>query len=1601
MQTVNVALQAELDKGQVNPIILVDVYEFYDYDYVPGVNGFDPTAATEKFAAQEITWNGLAYRREVTSRGDISKNMGEKTNSVSLSFSNISRYLATWAQTEPIEGKFLVIRCVSPTVITDSIVLFVGRCDKPSDIDKQSFTLTARQDFGNINQTLPPRFFTAEDPEGRLPSDPLYEGINLIAVNGTNTIQTAPGQGSTWLFGIVGKIFGIGKKKPQHATMQWSSTDNTPYGNPIPEIFGRCQMAGIPFAWADKGTHVGALEAFSAGPIQAIQNIKTRTEGFSDPICSFANPPAPAVIHLGDPGGTGTNTGNTCQADLGSGQVFSHLAYVEGAFAGPVVNGVVQSLGIDTAEEPPLLTAIVLGRKIPVRNSSGVYGAAAWSNNPVDISRFILTDPKWVNIDSAFMEDPVLHQTGLHCDQPILDNTGSQIIVIQGPDSTLAGVTFTRYLSSGLYTPRYFRFHELGDLAIVPELADGPYIGIDIGDPVPDPGIPSDPTFQTQKPLIKRYTFNAPITEEVRAVDFLYKTVFPSAKLYMRVNKYGRYEIRSEKPSDSTRLRTATAVAATSIPVMDVTPWKTGPDLLQGFVLLGLGLVTSEARKPSAAVFSTSGNSITLTSSGSGITATASGATLSGGSTTVQASGTVTISGTPNAGDSVTVTIDGIATVYALNADDTTGTTAAMIAAYINANQRLNKYIVAVWVSSSPTVVTIRCLHGALTVPALLYAHAIAIADPTTAPTVVAAAGGTLAAGTYLVAYADVTASGSTVLTSTASVVVTANQKINLSSLPALVGTSRDFYVSEKAGSTNLRFSVNRTNNSNFSITDVPLPGAALPPSYNTTSEEMIRLAGVFATNSQDVLPAWNPSRAVVLNDFYLPDVLNGHKYKVTTAGTTGTSPPVWPLTSGGTVASGTSVFTEFGSTVLGQTGLTRANIKKDSFKWPKGSTQSSVNQCKISYRDSKNDFALTPLRINDPVHQAQVKKIYPMEIDGSGIDNFNQSQRIGNWALSKNREGDHFHAFGAGPAWLVLEEGDVIACSDDSGGLINVVTRIEDLRITKEHDVIINQSRLYSTLMFSDDVGSHRIPVASNLRFVATKNSIVEFLDTPAIRDGDAIQPGFKVSVSHALTDEGDWKGWALWADFGDGYTFLAEGDVAATIGEATTTLGTIGDISVFDPSSLTFTFDFVDAGLAFEDMTQLELEANPYRNLFLYGDEYIQAGTIVDNGARSFTISNLLRGRFETDGAELTHSALERVVWINGAEVFVPMQVDKVNLPFNYKLVTTNQDVADATPVSFTWIGNNVRPEKMSEILLAVDDSNDWFIQGTGHPGHLIPASYACEVWLDHSRNDPAKRIAVLPMETFVTVAALFELAGASTSYEIEPDGKTPVFVPVSYSDKNNLIADTSPSNHTFVRSLQWVRGVGARIDITADISRDGAGVANPYASTFSNEFGLVPADETTTPNFNDAPFVITWSANATPADPNDHYVRVYSYGTKIYEAYAAAAGQEGHVVEHETFTIMLVGNEFRAYRNWAPGKKPLAIGINRNEYPYKVYMEASGGSDILNCMIQPAGLNVASTIYSSAQQVADFGFVQSELFLRLYQVARFEGIGNPVDV
>lgn len=142
---------------------------------------------------------------------------------------------------------------------------------------------------------------------------------------------------------------------------------------------------------------------------------------------------------------------------------------------------------------------------------------------------------------------------------------------------------------------------------------------------------------------------------------------------------------------------------------------------------------------------------------------------------------------------------------------------------------------------------------------------------------------------------------------------------------------------------------------------------------------------------------------------------------------------------------------------------------------------------------------------------------------------------------------------------------------------------------------------------------------------------------------------------------------------------------------------------------NALMFTLQYGEPAPApqpFSTVTQADLEANPYKNLFAVGKEYLQAATVVFNGSQSYTISDFYRGRFGTGSLALTpHEASEQVIFLDGSEQLVEIDGSRLNIPYPYKAVTTNQDVSDAPVTWFTWTGGTFRSSAPSNISIYRD--------------------------------------------------------------------------------------------------------------------------------------------------------------------------------------------------------------------------------------------------------------------------------------------------------
>lgn len=1047
---------------------LIYVFECYSWDYEPfpeplsGNLSFDPRHAVKRWAGQNISFDldgdTVTYERQVLNVPSINKHIGKKFDDASLGLSNVDRSVAQFvlesiAFGRTIQGQRFVVRVIprsapsggdAASCFGHSIILYVGRVNKPDNFNRSSGTISATQDLGTIVAQVPSKQFQPSCPlvfKGAdcLGSETLdqksatykaakvcnksfaqcteytntefFQGLRIIQIESSFVHKS----NETFLKKVLNILPGISRKK---TVVGNSIHDGGVYGQVIPIVLGRWLAQLIPLQFQDIGTSINFKMAACRGTIHDFLNIRNDSVGFTQPLG--------VTKHLGEYGGVGTQTQDTVFPDA---SFHSKLAYITGFCNGS---------DIETEEPAPQITALIAGQSVRLafglnRLGTGLvesvfagYTAggtdySTWGDNPIDIARFVITDPASLALPESHIAERATARASGYTLGAIKDVTNAERCLLPDTETSRAGVDYKRFYSTGVMMARNFR-----DPSTAPPQGAKPdrEAEYEFFDPDAPPSSLSLITFYR-----KRYTANITINEPKKAIDFLYDTLLPSCRGFIRWDQLGRLAIDIERPADHGQLRENVAPTATSIKVWDVTPWKplqtiaNEPDPLRGKVLIGSHKLHSEVRSVTSATYTADGNAITIAASATGSMSVAgsSGATLSGGSATVAANGYLEYGGAPADGDTITATIDGVAVQIIATAENVMGglPTLAIVeqlAFAINAEPLLNWYIEASAVAVVTTAkVIITAKLGVLNLSsALAESHFAEIDDPTVAPTLAASAGA-LEAGAYLVSYAYRNANGNTNLSPIAAITLTASQKIDVTGIALPAGaTSIDWFVSVEANSGTMLLVANN-NGAGFSINALPASTADDPPKRNTTGEECLRVMMSFA------------GKALTYAD------------------------------------------------------TTRANVLDGSFEWPEGGRQSTVNQVKTKYREAIRDFGEQPLIINDERHQEITGQTNSAEIDLSAVDNFNQASRLCNGYLAKLRDGDFFFKHRSAGEALLLEIGDVICLSDDSGEWRNVPVRVEENTYNAKFEVSLT-SRLYSTSQFDDAVLQTEVPLPSAL---------------------------------------------------------------------------------------------------------------------------------------------------------------------------------------------------------------------------------------------------------------------------------------------------------------------------------------------------------------------------------------------------------------------------------------------------------------------------------------------------------------------------------------
>lgn len=679
---------------------LLDVYEFYE----PTETDLSPANAVLRVAPTAVNFDSVAYQRQMISRGDVSRFVDGKFNTVSLTLSNVDRTLATFiADAGSLEGYRVRVRTISRSVTDDSLTLFVGRCEKAYEVGNAQVQINAKQDLGAIENQMPWRTFGPKCQVARgfkgieclagellasksaeyqaattcnLTHAQCSEYSNLDAIqaqrfngkNGNFQVSQRRGGAGGSLLGLIG----LGNRR---VTKQWSSQDDMPWGKPIPFGFGRTQIELIAIQHADTGEYLAGQWVVGEGELSGLLNVHNVSQGWADVFQAYAE-------HLGKYGT------DSSQDPLGffasAGDKHSHTAYVEATILGE---------NPDTGDPSPTLVAVVLWLKITVWDGDSFTGEG-WSDKAPEILRYLLTEPRSLNYNADWIDDASFGKAVAYCDQPLEDDTGADDIYIS-TDAGVPGTDYHRYRTTGILDTYHFRYL----LGLDSDLPASREADVNTFDPASPPEDPEPSTLYR-----RRFTCNVHIQEKVKVADFVFKALLPSFRGYLVTGADGKLQLRVDKPAPYSLLRNAQVATDTELQIEDAKAWL-DEDLPVRFALVGQGLDTSETVEIDTIEYSTAGNAVTLAATGG----TASGATLSGGNTSTQASGTVTVAST-----TASITLDGVTVSYTGGADDTTGTTAGMLSVMINAHTTLNRYLEAEWDVATPTVVTIKSKLGTL-----------------------------------------------------------------------------------------------------------------------------------------------------------------------------------------------------------------------------------------------------------------------------------------------------------------------------------------------------------------------------------------------------------------------------------------------------------------------------------------------------------------------------------------------------------------------------------------------------------------------------------------------------------------------------------------------------------------------------------------------------------------------------------------------------------------------------------------------------------------------------------------------------------------------
>ena len=247
--------------------------------------------------------------------------------------------------------------------------------------------------------------------------------------------------------------------------------------------------------------------------------------------------------------------------------------------------------------------------------------------------------------------------------------------------------------------------------------------------------------------------------------------------------------------------------------------------------------------------------------------------------------------------------------------------------------------------------------------------------------------------------------------------------------------------------------------------------------------------------------------------------------------------------------------------------------------------------------------------------------------------------------------------------------------------------------------------------------------------------------LDIPYLMSG-MDQAGFVAAMYSPMPS---WSGGAFYNsnDGGESWNAIRAITENATAGRATTVLGAAASYQIVDAIN-TVTIRLNHGTLASVTLLAMFNGANHFA-LGAHGRwEICAAQTVTDHGDGSYTLSNLMRGRYGTEQYASTHTSTDTFVLLDSADLaFITVPVGNIGLQKLWRAVGRDKALDSASDIAFTYTGENL--ECRSPIRLR---------------GHRDPGTLDWHFgWVPRSR---------MPVEPFSGVAT--PLGETSEAYEME---------------------------------------------------------------------------------------------------------------------------------------------------------------------------------------------------------------------------------------